>query len=371
MSLVLFRATIILAVAATAVFAQACETCTDKGWVECEGEGHTAHEACGVEFEHDCTTAFRARCCRGLRRVPCPDCRGAATELGEARDRRKSWIRAMSKLDLAIGKPFTHVRTKHFTVHCSIEEWRVTGKGKVSRNRLTHIIAERLEETAVAFEKIVGALPGRPQDAYIVWDREECIRASRQLDEKPIEGCHHSFTRNNAMWIGYPFHTSLYTDRGLHSYIVHNGAHLLLNGLGRRQAAPCWLQMGLASYITHRKFDGTKVNTHLCSPFVDAHPLRASRGWKKFVRKEVGRKKGIDLVALDGIKDILKAEYRQHAYAWTYASFFIAQGPEKLRSLIDLTKKGFNTLDAVDQVYGWKEDELQKRWRKFLRSGLR
>lgn len=366
----LIRSICVLGVLAAVVAAQ-CETCGGKGWVPCTGDDHDDHESCGVEFEHDCTTVFRARCCRGLLRIECPSCRGAAEELRKQRDARKAWVHDVTRLDLTIGKPFTHVRTKHFVVHSTIEEWRLPGKGKISRNRYAHIVAKRLEETAKTFERLVGALPAKRQDAYVVWDREECIRANRHLIDTPFDGPRHSFRKSNAMWIGFPYHASLYTDRGMHSYVVHNGVHLLLNGIYRLQTTACWFQMGLAAYVTHHTFDGDKVNTHFCSPFQDAHPLRASRGWKKFVRKEVNRGKGVTLAKLDGIKDILDADYRQHAYAWTYVSFLVTQGTEKLHQLIVQMKKGFTGVDAVERVYGWKPEDLQKRWHKFVLRRLK
>lgn len=274
----------------------------------------------------------------------------------------------MSKLDLGIGKPMTHVRTDNFVTHCSIEEWRVRGRKKLSRNAMTHLVAQRLEETAETFEKVVGKLPRFRQDAYLLWDREECVRATNELEDTPIEGCHHSFTRSNAMWIGYPFHASLYTDRGLRSYLTHNGSRMLLNGLWRLKEVPSWLDMGLACHITYAEFGGDKVHTHLCAPFTDDHPLRASKAWKKYVRKEAGRGRAMSLGKLDELKSVLEADYEDHAYAWAYAAFFVAQGPEKLEDLIRQTKKGLKTLDAVQSIYGWSPDELQKRWKKHLRK---
>ncbi|MCA9319731.1 MAG: hypothetical protein KDB53_03300, partial [Planctomycetes bacterium] len=278
---------------------------------------------------------------------------------------RRDWVREAAAVDVKVGARYAHVETEHFLVHSCIPEWRFDRLGKRDRDEAAHLYALRLEKLADRFKEVVGRLPEKRGRIFLQWDMEQELKATQEFGPFAARTALRGFVDKDLAWFGFPAFESLYRDQGLQSYLVHNAAHLLVEGLFDYQMAPPWLSVGVAHFFEQDAFEGKKDCTNFCSERVSYKSKWASgSAWAKLLAKEAGRNKDLGLVELAALKpEDLGA--REHAYAFAWAGFFLLREAAQ-RDLILDALVARQPVSELPGLLGLDETSLKKEWRAHL-----
>ena len=310
-----------------------CKAC-NAGRVICRDKNHDAKRVCGGLEKHLCTPCLRSACCRGLGWRPCGRCSHpeAAKTFRLEQSRRREWLQSMrNEVDVRAGVRYAHVETDHFIVHSCFPEWRFEKIGKRDREGCAHEFARRLERLAAKFEEVMGELPDTKPAVYIQWDADEQFRLTTSLSGNGIRTSTRLFVDGRQAFFCLPSYESLYTDRGLHSHLIHHGAHLLFGSLARPGSPSQWLDAGVAHWFERDAFGGKKHCNSFCSERVSTKSRWAMKsGWAKLLRKDLGRRQFHDLQEIAAMR-ASELTAREHAWCWAWASFAIESGKNKGR----------------------------------------
>jgi hypothetical protein len=361
---------LILAAPIAAQTAAKCYDCKGTGLIPCPGKECKTEKICGTKIPHKCDAIYGAECCRGIGKILCPKCKDpiVETELKTELEARKAWVDQMRKVDQGTQMRFAHVETDHWIFHCSLPAWKVkvnVDEVTLNRVRSAHLWAERLEDTAVFVQKVLGKFPGAKQTANIVNNGEEMMRVTLTTQGVGKNRPFKTFSPNGIFTTGP--HDEFINDENLHPHVVHTATHILMHAT---HASPSefmnsWFHEAFAHWVEYEKF---KQQRTFCWQEVanQKDPWILADG-KKNVYSEVGSKKDEPL-AMIMTKDIDRSKARDRAYGWAFVEFMIkTRKPEEFRKFHETLKEtNGDTKKALNAAYGWSTASFQEKWREWV-----
>ena len=356
------------------VFAQDCSNCKGQGWVKCPSKDHVAKKVCGVTWPHRCSVIWRAKCCRGQEKIVCPKCKSAeAAQAIKAESReRRAWSKKMALIDVDVATKFIHVETENFLLHSCVPEWRFKKKGKLDRIKAAHKFAEQLEGAAARFKEVVGVLPNKPQEIYLLWDVQEMMKATKLVaGQSSRHGYRAALRDGHSAWLGYPSFEALYTPQGWHAYIYHHAIHSMVWGIGRLGAGPNWLEYGLAHWFELDAFEGKKYCNFYCSSNLNSDsPWSPGTGWRKKLQKDMKKDRAPTLAELIN-KKTDEHDTRSHVYSYSVVAYIIKKHPKKIGPILQAMKTGSDFELTIEEHLGLKMTGFEKAWKKFVKRGVK
>jgi hypothetical protein len=347
-----------------------CYSC-EEGLKPCKKSTCSPKKICGTRLEHVCDALYRAKCCQGFRKVPCPRCKAEAGRLARrAFDReRRRWLKQMREIDLLLGQRYSHVETAHFIIHNCHEEWIFKAR-KTDRVRGAHIWAERLEAVWKRVEEEFGRPSGKGKhQLFLNWTRDQHLAAHRHYGDPKVSNAWAGYNGQQGEvcnFFIYPDQVAHYTDRGMEGFVHHLAALAVVGRIAPKGRLPVWILKGAAHWLD---LDKSKFAKDLNAFSADRNEWNKEDKWfeKHAWPKQIAaylKKEKVELKSLfaRSSTDTIKGQ----ALAWSLVSYLKRkEAGGKMRLLVAELAEGKNFEAALQEIYGQTLDEFEAGWRKF------
>ena len=357
---------LILLLSATLSAQTRCTRCKNHGWIPCPGKEHIQKRVCGTSLPHRCDILYRARCCRGIGRLPCPKCNDTIgrLQIEEEMETRRRWTKKMAKVDGSVGVRFVHIESKHFLLHWSVASWKERNKTR-DRVKSGHLFAERLEKLAKRFEQITESIPKSRQVVYCSSNLIHHKKTTKYLMGAESSG---TWTKPGsrgriAIW---PEPRFTRKAKDFHASLVFNVVGILCQASERYTPgfAP-WFQNGLSHWIERDQF-GISRNFNNTDPDKPEENTWIDGLWRRKIRKLAQRRRDPDVEKLldDAAEEL---DPTDQVIAWSYVDFLM-KGPDKAKfpAFFKALKKRNHVREALDEVYGMSAKSFHEAWRNYV-----
>ncbi|MBZ0153102.1 MAG: hypothetical protein K8J09_16385 [Planctomycetes bacterium] len=353
-----------------------CRTCVAKGCFDCSKHGKQLRLEQAPEVVC-CSVAAACKVCAGALATDCRECSNPELEarLAERRQLAATFVahRQQDAGEPATKKPFLFLQTTHLDLTCGLEAATV-GRDKIDGHQRMHLYGQRMEQLRTVFLQTLelpeSDLPDRlsiylfddARDHGSIGPRVTGLGNAGSVSLKLMGP-----TYVYSMWQD---RRSLPDDAAVHRNVLHGVTHLLLAQmppsvwLGNRKSG--WLDEGLAHWFEDKL--GGKC-TNFCFEEILLQQVASFKGgiWRPAVRRLVDDGKAPTFAVLSALNSD-ELSYEQHAFAFAYVDFFLAQGGGKFRDFLRAVKKGEATRDALQAGYGLTTLTIDARFQQWVKD---
>ncbi len=352
-----------------------CKLCDDSGWVSCKSKDHPSPKKCRLKSKHMCSLIVKAKCCYGENQVPCNACLDQKAQkkhraLGK---KARAWRKKNREVSRDTGVRFSHVQIGNVIFHCSFRNWRFQKIGTLKQGPATHVFAQRVQTIAKEFESELGATLRQPIELFLCASYAEMLATARIYAPSKTKAT--SPFRSASLGVPrafiFPAGKDTYVDKGLHSHLAHQAAHLLVQASTKNlsKIPPPWLDVGIAHWFEFRHFKGNSGCTTFCLGRYYADPKwDQPRKWARGLSKRFRGKNVISFAALEK-KEFLKFDHFDHALSWSLVSSLLRQRPEKFKKFFQVWSQTQNIGFAVREGFGLSMEEFNAQWHKDCKAG--
>jgi len=359
-----------LAVASIAPAPQSsgCDKCRHEGVLPCKAHAKDGEEPSAENPVLFCSWAGQCADCAGVLWIDCPKCEGGprSAEVEERRKAAATW-NARDPLEKALGRAVGRLETKRFALVVDLDELP-DGNKRIDGHALIHRLALDLERTAslVAAHFQLADTDYRAKMRMWIFHDLETHRLAMQNFLGTISTGDFKVLGRDPVFSVWAEPPHFETAPKVRAVFVHNAAHMLTSNAVEPvwvgDVGGGWLDAGLGHWYEYEAF-GRTVN--YCIEEANALVNWEQGQWRAPIRKWL-EKESSPLLPAVFAKRTGAMTTREHALAWSFYDFLVAEHAETLRPLMLGLKKKEPARDLLKAQLGLDLVAAEQAWRAWV-----